>query len=167
MNEAFVNVKVDREERPDVDRMYMTYLQVGHLARRRLRELTRKGVAGRRRMAYVYLLAFCLDSCERLISTVLTPNLEPFFAGTHSPLSFNDKGSFLADGASHRNVLPSRPLPCPPRPHPRAMGRRSRAVRNNGKEGHRISAGDVVVLECCPSFPLTLRSIRCADTHAT
>lgn len=27
MNEHFVNVKVDREERPDVDRMYMTYLQ--------------------------------------------------------------------------------------------------------------------------------------------
>lgn len=27
MNEHFVNIKVDREERPDVDRMYMTYLQ--------------------------------------------------------------------------------------------------------------------------------------------
>jgi len=29
MNDSFVNIKVDREERPDVDRMYMTYLQVG------------------------------------------------------------------------------------------------------------------------------------------
>lgn len=29
MNEYFVNIKVDREERPDVDRMYMTFLQVG------------------------------------------------------------------------------------------------------------------------------------------
>lgn len=29
MNEWFVNIKVDREERPDVDRMYMSYLQVG------------------------------------------------------------------------------------------------------------------------------------------
>jgi uncharacterized protein YyaL (SSP411 family) len=28
MNEYFVNIKVDREERPDVDRMYMTFLQV-------------------------------------------------------------------------------------------------------------------------------------------
>ena len=28
MNEHFVNIKVDREERPDVDRMYMTFLQV-------------------------------------------------------------------------------------------------------------------------------------------
>ena len=30
MNEYFVNIKVDREERPDVDRMYMTFLQVCH-----------------------------------------------------------------------------------------------------------------------------------------
>jgi uncharacterized protein YyaL (SSP411 family) len=28
MTEYFVNIKVDREERPDVDRMYMTFLQV-------------------------------------------------------------------------------------------------------------------------------------------
>ena len=27
MNEHFVNVKVDREERPDVDSLYMTFLQ--------------------------------------------------------------------------------------------------------------------------------------------
>ena len=31
MNDHFVNIKVDREERPDVDRMYMTYLQVSPL----------------------------------------------------------------------------------------------------------------------------------------
>ncbi len=28
MNEHFVNVKVDREERPDVDKVYMTFVQV-------------------------------------------------------------------------------------------------------------------------------------------
>lgn len=28
MNEHFVNIKVDREERPDIDRIYMTYIQV-------------------------------------------------------------------------------------------------------------------------------------------
>ena len=28
MNRSFVNVKLDREERPDIDRVYMTYLQV-------------------------------------------------------------------------------------------------------------------------------------------
>ncbi|GLH02973.1 Spermatogenesis-associated protein 20 [Gryllus bimaculatus] len=28
MNEHFVNIKVDREERPDVDHMYMAYVQV-------------------------------------------------------------------------------------------------------------------------------------------
>lgn len=29
MNENFVNIKVDREERPDVDKVYMTFVQVG------------------------------------------------------------------------------------------------------------------------------------------
>jgi uncharacterized protein YyaL (SSP411 family) len=33
MNEYFVNIKVDREERPDVDRMYMTFLQVWFFSR--------------------------------------------------------------------------------------------------------------------------------------
>jgi hypothetical protein len=28
LNENFVSVKVDREERPDVDKMYMTFVQV-------------------------------------------------------------------------------------------------------------------------------------------
>lgn len=28
MNENFVNIKVDREERPDVDKIYMTFVQV-------------------------------------------------------------------------------------------------------------------------------------------
>lgn len=28
MNRFFVNVKVDREERPDIDRIYMTFIQV-------------------------------------------------------------------------------------------------------------------------------------------
>jgi uncharacterized protein YyaL (SSP411 family) len=28
LNEGFVSIKVDREERPDVDRLYMTFVQV-------------------------------------------------------------------------------------------------------------------------------------------
>ena len=28
MNQNFVNIKVDREERPDIDRIYMTFVQV-------------------------------------------------------------------------------------------------------------------------------------------
>jgi len=28
LNEHYIPVKVDREERPDVDRVYMTYIQV-------------------------------------------------------------------------------------------------------------------------------------------
>lgn len=30
LNEDFVSVKVDREERPDVDKVYMTFVQVRH-----------------------------------------------------------------------------------------------------------------------------------------
>lgn len=29
LNKHFVSIKVDREERPDVDRVYMTFIQVG------------------------------------------------------------------------------------------------------------------------------------------
>ena len=28
MNEDFINIKVDREERPDVDKLYMSFVQV-------------------------------------------------------------------------------------------------------------------------------------------
>jgi hypothetical protein len=28
MNRNFVNIKIDREERPDVDKVYMTFVQV-------------------------------------------------------------------------------------------------------------------------------------------
>ena len=52
MNEHFVNIKVDREERPDIDRIYMTATQL----------LNRHGGWPN--------------------SIFLTPNLEPFFAGT-------------------------------------------------------------------------------------
>jgi hypothetical protein len=31
LNDNFVSIKVDREERPDVDRVYMTYLQVKYI----------------------------------------------------------------------------------------------------------------------------------------
>jgi uncharacterized protein YyaL (SSP411 family) len=55
MNEAFVNVKVDREERPDVDEIYMTATQL----------LTRSGGWPN--------------------SLFLTPDLKPFFAGTYFP----------------------------------------------------------------------------------
>lgn len=29
LNQYFVSIKVDREERPDVDKVYMTFIQVG------------------------------------------------------------------------------------------------------------------------------------------
>jgi uncharacterized protein YyaL (SSP411 family) len=55
MNRGFVNIKVDREERPDVDQLYMTAVQV----------MTRQG--------------------GWPMSVFLTPDLRPFFAGTYFP----------------------------------------------------------------------------------
>jgi uncharacterized protein YyaL (SSP411 family) len=55
MNEYFVNVKVDREERPDVDRVYMTVLQA----------ITGSG--------------------GWPMSLFLTPDLKPFYAATYIP----------------------------------------------------------------------------------
>ncbi|CAL1708631.1 unnamed protein product [Somion occarium] len=57
MNDSYVNVKVDREERPDVDRVYMTFLQAS------------SGGGG------------------WPMSVWLTPDLHPFFAGTYFPPS--------------------------------------------------------------------------------
>ena len=53
MNEHFVSIKLDREERPDVDRVYMSYLQA----------LTGQG--------------------GWPLSVWLTPDLKPFYAGTY------------------------------------------------------------------------------------
>ncbi|MEQ8524523.1 thioredoxin domain-containing protein [Gracilimonas sp.] len=55
MNEAFINVKVDREERPDIDSTYMTVCQM----------LTGQG--------------------GWPLTIIMTPGKEPFFAGTYIP----------------------------------------------------------------------------------
>ncbi|HZZ41708.1 MAG TPA: thioredoxin domain-containing protein, partial [Tepidisphaeraceae bacterium] len=55
MNDLFINIKVDREERPDVDQLYMTAVQV----------LTHHG--------------------GWPMSVFLTPDLRPFYAGTYFP----------------------------------------------------------------------------------
>ncbi|GJJ13380.1 hypothetical protein Clacol_007633 [Clathrus columnatus] len=55
MNKSFINIKVDREERPDVDRIYMTFVQA---------------TSGRGGWP---------------MSVWLTPELAPFFAGTYFP----------------------------------------------------------------------------------
>lgn len=56
MNEHFVNIKVDREERPDVDRMYMSFIQAT------------TGGGG------------------WPMSVFLTPTLEPLAGGTYFPV---------------------------------------------------------------------------------
>src|SRR3984885_7705489 len=55
LNDYFVPVKVDREERPDVDRIYMTFVQA------------------------------TTGSGGWPMSVFLTPSLEPFFGGTYFP----------------------------------------------------------------------------------
>jgi uncharacterized protein YyaL (SSP411 family) len=55
MNQYFVNIKVDREERPDVDRVYMTFVQAT------------TGHGG------------------WPMSVFLTPDLKPFYGGTYFP----------------------------------------------------------------------------------
>ena len=55
MNEVFVNIKVDREERPDIDQVYMTVCQM----------LTGSG--------------------GWPLTIIMTPDKEPFFAGTYFP----------------------------------------------------------------------------------
>ncbi len=55
LNEHFVSIKVDREERPDVDKIYMTYVQA------------RTGSGG------------------WPLNVFLTPDLEPFYGGTYWP----------------------------------------------------------------------------------
>ncbi|MEE4270510.1 MAG: thioredoxin domain-containing protein, partial [Thermoanaerobaculales bacterium] len=55
MNDTFVNIKVDREERPDIDQVYMTVCQM----------LTGSG--------------------GWPLTIIMTPDKEPFFAGTYFP----------------------------------------------------------------------------------
>ena len=55
MNEMFINIKVDREERPDIDDIYMEAVQV----------MTRHG--------------------GWPLSVFLTPDLKPFYGGTYFP----------------------------------------------------------------------------------
>lgn len=55
LNHSFVSIKVDREERPDVDRIYMTYVQA------------------------------TTGSGGWPMSVFLTPDLKPFFGGTYFP----------------------------------------------------------------------------------
>ncbi len=69
MNDHFVCIKVDREERPDVDDIYMTSLQVYNQ------------VAGTGRGGGWPLSMF------------LTPAAEPFFGGTYFPARDGDRGA--------------------------------------------------------------------------
>src|SRR5205085_9184772 len=79
MNEHFVNIKVDREERPDLDQIYMNAVQM----------MTGRG--------------------GWPMSVFLTPDLRPFFGGTYWPPtsrmgmpSFDQVLHAVADAWQHR-----------------------------------------------------------------
>jgi len=65
LNEHFVSIKVDREERPDVDKIYMTFVQA------------------------------TTGSGGWPLNVFLTPNLKPFFGGTYfPPMSAHGRSGF-------------------------------------------------------------------------
>lgn len=67
MNQIFVSVKVDREERPDIDSVYMTACQM----------ITGSG--------------------GWPLTIIMTPDLKPFFAGTYFPKESGGRGAGLRD----------------------------------------------------------------------
>ncbi|MBI2479904.1 MAG: thioredoxin domain-containing protein [Planctomycetia bacterium] len=69
MNEHFVCIKVDREERPDVDSIYMTSVQIYN-------QVTGNGRGGGWPM-----------------SVFMTPDAKPFFGGTYFPARDGDRGA--------------------------------------------------------------------------
>ncbi len=69
MNEHFVCIKVDREERPDIDSIYMTSLRVYN-------QLVSRGGSG-----------------GWPLSMFLTPDAKPFFGGTYFPARDGDRGA--------------------------------------------------------------------------
>ena len=71
LNELFVSIKVDREERPDIDAIYMNAVQA-----------LNHGQGG------------------WPMSVWLTPHLEPFYAGTYYPPRITMAGLLLADCCS-------------------------------------------------------------------
>jgi len=82
LNASFVAIKVDREERPDVDRVYMSYVQA----------LTGHG--------------------GWPLSAFLTPELKPFYGGTYFPPmaggTIGPSWRPIASGCSKRCGSPSR-----------------------------------------------------------
>jgi len=69
LNEHFICIKVDREERPDIDKIYMTSLQV-------FNRLSRSG-----------------GGAGWPLSMFLTPDAKPFFGGSYFPARDGDRGA--------------------------------------------------------------------------
>ena len=75
MNQRFINIKVDREERPDLDELYMNAVQI----------ITGSG--------------------GWPMTVFLTPALIPFHAGTYFPLKIEGDAGFCKNSGSHLRLL--------------------------------------------------------------
>ena len=78
LNEKFVAIKVDREERPDIDRVYMNFVQA------------------------------TTGSGGWPMSVWLTPDLKPFYGGTYFPPSRNGDVRIRRHPAGNRPCLAER-----------------------------------------------------------
>ena len=78
LNEHFVSIKVDREERPDLDQIYMTAVQV----------MTGHG--------------------GWPMSVFLTPDLQPFYGGTYFPPTDSPRHARLPARPAERAPTPGR-----------------------------------------------------------
>ncbi|KOC67777.1 Spermatogenesis-associated protein 20, partial [Habropoda laboriosa] len=82
MNKNFVNIKVDREERPDIDRIYMTFIQA------------KVGSTNFETLQTISTIALKSESheipsleCSHICTQQLTSEFEPKFGGFRSPFS--------------------------------------------------------------------------------
>src|SRR2546421_5230359 len=75
LNTSFIPIKVDREERPDVDRIYMNYVQA------------------------------TTGSAGWPLNVFLTPNLEPVFGGTYWPGPNSQTPALMPDQVGFLSIL--------------------------------------------------------------
>lgn len=80
LNEDFVCVKVDREERPDVDKVYMTFVQVSQLLRQSTPVRDSSPDLGPPPLSQA-----TSSGGGWPMNVWLTPSLQPFVGGTYFP----------------------------------------------------------------------------------
>lgn len=86
LSDNFVCIKLDREERPDVDKVYMTFVQVSVLLMGPLL------IPNKLFLSQIGIVTFCYWNTQATsggggwpMSVWLTPDLRPFIGGTYFP----------------------------------------------------------------------------------